>query len=653
MTLFTGSRDRLWFLLGCMLSLCVLGTYYGWGWARGEDTSLLVMYRPGVGDFDYFPLARQFGEGRMGDHFTSGHLHEGWVAFPCFSVLAHGLALSTLGPLGFALADILAPCVYFAVAFRLLRAVGASAAVSALLAVFVTLRGFAMVGDFLVETCGYRLHMIPFFLQFLQMWTLRFPRTLISEIYVLGALGSWLILIRQGLGVKRGWWIGVAFWMAGMLQSDIYSFAALGLVFAAALGWHAFGRPRPPGVGKNFALGLGLFFLLAVPFVIQQLQLTEDVAQRFGVFPFARSRVLELAPFALHFFPGAFALVVFALPWAIWAVLRWRGDSGSYPTSLAVALTGLHLAAYVAMPAFVLLAGKGVQLYHFRDTAHTLLGWSAIANLALAFTAVARSRVFSARPLPRVIPAAGLVVAVVLLVGMVNQSIALARGHLTTPGLPRQYGLETSRWTATYHADFRALGRELSSERYRDARILATVESEVYSWWTGMLGRHSFLAHPFSSPLPDEMLVPRIVTFARLNQIPADGFVPWIVPHTGYDTIHNIWISSARYSANPLYTYAPLADYTAEERLAIARAAPLDTWHLVMPQSERRRFAALYAADLRKPEPKIEFDLMVVSHRWPALDPDPRRFRLVYENPTFRVYRPASAVAGSGPATND
>jgi hypothetical protein len=48
---------------GLVLSLCVLGTYYVPGWIRGDDTALLVLYRP-FGDGDAYPATRQFGEGQ-------------------------------------------------------------------------------------------------------------------------------------------------------------------------------------------------------------------------------------------------------------------------------------------------------------------------------------------------------------------------------------------------------------------------------------------------------------------------------------------------------------------------------------------------------------------------------------------------------------
>jgi hypothetical protein len=627
-----------------------MSAYYLSGWWRGERTDLLVMYRPAGGDSDYYPLARQFGEGRIGEGFTAGKIGKGWIGFPGASVVLHGIALRLFGPVGFALADLLTPCVYFLCGARFLMSAGSAPLPAMLLALFGALRCFSALGDALIGLFGYSLHGVPYYIKFLQSWELRFPRNFVSEIFVLGALASWIEFARHGIPRRRSWWLGTAVWLALVLQSDIYSFAALGLAFAAVVcvEFRARSWRFDHNLATAAALATGVFLVLVVPFLLQRWYLSPEVLERFGVFKLARSHAVALADRAWHYLPTAFVWGTLALPWVCCAVFRSASNRSASSIRTAVALTVLQLAGYAAMPAFVGLSGQAVQLYHFREAAHTLVAWSALAATGIALTSL---RSFALVQRAADLPAfklAGATAAAASIVALLGVLWSEAQVRHEAPGPARSVGTAPPAWAQTYHADWTALAVELDHPRYASARILATADGELYSWWTGLRNRQSFLAQAFVTALPDSDLLQRLGQFARLNRVEGDRFLPWVTTVT-YTKPFSHWFACARYGANALHTYSTLDDYTPDQRREIANLTdPLDCWHLIIPQSGLRRLQRAFdEADTTSGMPTGHPDLMILTGEFPELSPDPRFFSLAYENRTFRVFcaKPDSPAA--------
>lgn len=634
---------RAWIVFGIVTSLSLFGFYYGSGWLKGEDTSLLILYRPGVGDRDYLPLARQFGEGNFTEAYTSGLLGRVSIAFPCASLLPHGLALRWLGPPGFAIADILTPAAYFLVATRLLLFAGAAPRIAIVLSLFFTMQGFAVLSQAIISVFGFALRGVPFFLDFIQCWEFRFPRKFVSEIYVLGALGNWCALARFGLDRSIVWWLTTAALMAAVLQSDVYSFIALAFAFGAVgvVRWTHDRQPHPRVLFSRLTLLVLLGLALSIPFLLQRSAAHPDVLERYGVFPVARSRAFQLAHIAWHYFPLSYTWTILALPLTVCLALRRAGFRELFPKKFAVSLTLLPLAGFAALPVLIASSAQGVQLYHFRDATRTLLAWSTLMVAALALTAVAtwlRANWTRARSLSPIASFS----AVALMMAFCWPAFQHAQDCLGNSGAPRAiYPRPASPpITDTYRNDFAALTVELDRAFSQGARILATTDVELYAWWTGLRGRKSFLAHIFVSGLDRRILFERIALFARYNQLAPADFIPWLL--TGqYDTLHVSWFSGNIYQATSLHTYAKISDYTDNENAQIAATSPLDCWKLIIPEAERQRLIADYRTVLDSPSEVAEPppDLIVVLNETPQLRPDPRRFSLIHENATFALFR--------------
>jgi hypothetical protein len=602
------------------------------------------MYRPGIGDRDYFPLARQFAEGHFGEGYTFEKLNEGRVGFPAMSVLPHGLAMKMFGPTGFAVVDILTPVAYFALGTWLLVRTGSQRGPAIVLAFLATQPAFSWFANLLVAHGGVLRHGAPFFLDFLQSWQLRFPRTFVTDLYVLGTVGQLVELGRAGPAVNLRWWVATAVWAAVLLQSDTYAFVALSLA-ASAIGFACTFRPAPfavRDVARRAALGFAVFLVVASPFIYSRFHDLPDIQARYGVFSLERWRIAEFTGIAFGFFLPRFVIFAFVLPWLMWWLLRRCNPTSDAGLRVATVLTLLQLGGLFALPAFVTLTGKGVQLYHFRDVAHTLSGWSALACLAL-MGSVVLDRIGARFRAGRV--GAGVAGAALMFVS-VMPAWSLAKTHVENAGLPRAAGILSPAWARTYREDWRQLGRELARVQYVNARVLATPDVEIYSWWTAFRGGYAFLPHIFVSALPESDLLHRLTLFARLNQLDRDGFLRWLTA-SGVNGILGNWLSGDRYQANRLYSAAPLNDYTADERARIAATDALECWHLIIPRSERHRLGAAFdesANTIHQPLPRL--DLLVLTQEFPELRPDPRRFSLTYANAIFRLYvaRPHETV---------
>ncbi len=643
-----GGYFRAWMALVLLVPVCLEASYYLVGWARGGETSLLVMYRPTLGDRDYFPVVRQVADLQLGEAYTREFRGHGMMSFPWASVLPHALLMAAFGPVGFALADIFVPCGYAALLFLFLIRTGSGVFQSALLAVFSALLGFGGLSAQLIAAFGYHLRGLPFYLEFLQSWSLRFPRPFVSTLYALGALGCWIGLARQSWPVRRGWWIATAAWMAAVLQSDIYTFCALGLAFVAvALLGFAWERRLPARRELGPLLpGIVVFLVLALPFLLARRFEHPDVSGRFGMFVVSGSS-FPLLSRAAHFFPASFTVASLVLPLTATIMLRRRGAwDETLPPRLAGMLILLQLSGYVTMFLFVILTGRGIQLYHFRDTAQFLVSLSTIACFGLFLTALGR-RIRVGSSIRRLFAA--------LAVGLVAVSssatvLRTVRQHLDNSGTPRSVLGQELPWSKTYRADLMSLAQELDRLWDEGSREIATLDPEVYAWWTGFRGGASFLPHAFVSSVSNAEIEKRLGIFARLNQLSSDEAVA-LIDYPTSNRVLESFHSAARYQATRFHTFAPLGDYTPAEQVRITQTDPLD-WNLIVPGSEKRRLAQLFAA-----QPELHrgvdwnFDLLVTSTEWPQLAPDPRLFRLVYQNPTFSVHQAVAAATEAPPGS--
>lgn len=634
------ARNHLWILIGLIASLGVMGPYYLRGLLSNEHLDILVLYRPGTGDRDYLPLARQFAGGQFSEAYTAGEIGYGCVAFPAASVIAHGVALRHFGSAGFAVADVLTPCAYFLVAYRLLFLCCGSALLAALSALFFTLQGATALQDAIHTAFGYSLRSLPFYVGFLQSWELRFPRRFVTEIFLLGALGNWLLLARGGLRQPKHWWTITAVWMSALLQSDIYSFIALALAFSATalLSWKQECGKKVERLTKNVGLMLGLGITLSLPFLIQRTLATNDILERYGVFDTRRASALPLLKEAILFFPVSYVIVSLLIPWFASLVSKRASSENSQSILYGPTMNILAISGLCAMPTLVAITGQGVQLYHFRDTARTLLVWSVIMTLVGIAPILLSS--FAVALKHRVLKTLGYAVAAVILISLLGRLDGLGRIHLENKSYPRAVGRPTEPSTVSYRSDLASLFSFVEQNVTTSGKSLATVDVELYAWWTGIKGGQSYLGHIFVSALNRDVLLERLAHFAYFNQVPTTLFVPWLTTET-FNGVHGNWYSGNRYQATTLHTFASIEQYSPEELEKIRATPMIECWQtLIIPAFEKDRLTSYYQRISSSPvKPVNAPDLLLITNEFPLLRPDPKLFFPIYQNASFQLFK--------------
>ena len=623
-----------------MASLGVMGPYYLRGLLSEEHLDILVLYRPGTGDRDYLPLARQFAGGQFSDAYTAGEIGRGCVAFPAASVITHGVALRHFGSAGFAVADILTPCAYFIVAYRLLFLCCGSGLLAASSALFFTLQGATALQDAIHTAFGYSLRSLPFYVGFLQSWELRFPRRFVTEIFLLGALGNWLLLARGGLRQPKHWWTITAVWMSALLQSDIYSFIALALAFSATalLSWKQECGKKVEGLTKNVGLMLGLGITLSIPFLIQRTLATNDILERYGVFNTIRANALPLLKEAILFFPVSYVIVSLLIPWFASLVSKRASSENSQSILYGPTMNILAISGLCAMPTLVAITGQGVQLYHFRDTARTLLVWSVIMTSVGVAPILLRS--FAVILERRALRTLGYAVAAIILICLVGRLDAIGKRHLENKSYPRAVGRPPDPSTASYRRDLASLFSFIEKSIPKSGKSLATVDVELYAWWTGIRGGESYLAHMFVSALDRDLLLNRLARFACFNQVPPHLFISWLTTKS-HNEVHVNWYSGNRYQASPLHTFASLENYSPDEVKQIRGTPMVESWQTqIMPAYERDRLTSYYGRIFSSPLQSIDApDLLLLTNEFPLLKPDPKLFTLIYKNNSFQIFK--------------
>jgi hypothetical protein len=286
------------------------------------------------------------------------------------------------------------------------------------------------------------------------------------------------------------------------------------------------------------------------------------------------------------------------------------------------------------MPAFSVVSGKAIQLYHFEMRWLKLTSYVVIAAALLALWQV--RTVLSRRWLAitygqTLLPRAYRGPLLTLMVALVAGHYSLSRGYVSDHRHPRP----GTTLGAPYKQDLVALVGELKGNAYAD-KVLATFDHAVYLWWTSFADRFVFVADPFLTTRPDaEQEIRLMAAFDTLGVRPAQ-FRTLIQSH--YFQI--MWLSSAKYNVSSAYHLAPLSGY-APHVASIIMGREIDAgWWTALPLSELRRFENQYkAGEFRKhtfkPPGVVVLNSEDIRH---GFRPPAPGFRLKYKNHTFQVW---------------
>jgi hypothetical protein len=581
--------------------------------AQGDSLSVAAIYR--YGDYTYFPALAGLADFSLGESLVLEHEGGGLRSFPFAPLALHGVLLGLLGPIGFAVADVLVAMLAYGVALRLFGICGLALTTRRSLALLVSCALFA----------NSRVAFSPDWLPDLFLWGYRLPRPFLTDLFLMLGVGSWLRIVAHGARGGRDWAL-LGLWFGLLLQSRFYSAATLGLGIGLGVALSAWRDRRP------LARELGAFVLTTaitlIPFLAQRWLEHPDVPVRFGAFAVNRLAPLWIEGRGADVLQGLVACLL------IGALLQ-RARPARTQTRLRAlsALALLVLLSPLALPASTLLLGQTVQPYHFL-TQVVVFKTIALAvclghGLDLVADAVARRR-------PRWAGIGWTRPAALGLCALVGIAVASVR-HDYYLGFPKRLPMipMDPHRVRDYRGPFAELTRELSSARYADAAVLGTLDIQVHAWWSLFGGGHVFLPDPFATSLPDEAIEDRVLDFLHLH-----GVAPRRLPRILQDRELLVYfLSCNKYQASSAHTFAPLSEYPEQLRAAIHASSVFDSWKIALPPSEARRLIAKYVGRDRGGDgPRLDVIVLGRSGVAAQLEPDPEAFELSFRNRVFRVY---------------
>lgn len=586
--------------------------------ARGESLSVAAIYRHG--DYNYFPLIAGLAHLGAGEPLVYEHLGEGIRSFLFPSLALHGLMVGLFGGAGFICADVLVAVFVFYATRRFLRATGLSEFMTAILALVVSCGLLDWPGHHLPQWIGWAPGM--------HLWGFRFPRPLLTDLFLLLCMGSWLRIVVQRQEAA-GEWAGMGLWLSLLLQSGPYSGATVGLGIACTAPFLAFRREA--GVARTLrglACLASVATVIALPFAAQRLLEHPDVPIRFGLYSVDRMR-----PLFVDGFPGnLLGASLFAA--LVVACVRWSAVPRRLERLGAILLLALFLLlSGLALPVSTILLGKTIEPYHFGDelvTFKTLVLIVGAGQLCDVVGAVLRGRLAGAERLRSWLgPALVATVAVVCLVAASSRHRPWIERELHMRDDFAAYRVEG------YREAFRELTRELASERHSGARVLATLDIQVLDWWSLFGGGQVFCPDPCATKITDDEIEARLLSLFRTLRASERDMLRLLHDRA----VMIFFLGCAKYQASRGHSFAPFHDYPLAVRREAMRSSRLDSWLVALPYGEVKRLQERYSRT-REVGDDLRLDLIVLGPGPldSGLAPPPESFELVFTNERFRIY---------------
>ena len=592
-----------------------VGLYWVLSLAQGDSLSLAAIYRHG--DYTYFPALAGLANFSLGESLVYEHLGEGIRSFPLPALALHGLAIGLLGPVGFPVADVLIATFAYLAARRVFRACALLPLTSEVLALLVSCSVVAW------SPSGPVIEWLPKHM----LWGYRLPRPFVTDLFLLLAVGSSLLVFVRGRR-STAEWLTLGLWFGLLLQSRFYSAATLGLGIGVAL--LGLLTTRDHEIARTLR-GIGAFALATsvamIPFLVQRLSEHPDIPVRFGSFPVDRLEPLLLEIVSPDVVQPLVA--VFAVGIAIWFFAP--PDTTARLRAIG-ALGVLCLISPFALPASTMLLGQTVQPYQFeiQVVVFKTLAMMACAGqlLDVAATQLAkRAPALAAKRAWR--PTALAIVAIVGIGASVERhAIQLSRPHhVRTDFIGYRMPM--------YRESFEELTRELAKESYRDARVLATFDIQVHAWWSLFGGGQAYLPDPFATNVPDEEIEDRLLSFLKMHGVDRRRTLQLLQNRL----VQIFFLACAKYQASPAHTFAPLDEYPPRVRQALASMSVFQNWRVWIPESEALRLLEKYDR-LPGTLQGRRLDVIVLGRGKldGQLEPDPAEFQKSYANRVFRVY---------------
>jgi hypothetical protein len=596
----------------------------------------VILFRP-FGDPDYLPQVSALARLELGEASVKEMAGRGVRSFPFASVLLHATLVRLLGDVGFVVADLLAYVLYAWMLSTFLRCAGITRPVAEVITLLVVSGAFTLI----LASATSRVGLIP-----VLFWEPRFPRPLITELIVVAFLVLAIRLFNnQTTRSRLRAWVLMGVLGACLIQSDIYQAANMILVATLLVFYLVIRDWKIALRGAVFAGCVAA--VMCMPFLYQRLHESPDVLRRWGVF-YSHHRLILLGGRRL------FALAFLTL--IVEAVLCWRHRGAARADAKGAALvTGAAVVVSLASgPLSLLVLGRGLQAYHYTDRAMTAIGYALLLcagwviqdTLRRPYRVLGRHKGLAFR-IERLAFASAVVVALAAGAGSAYKGI---RDECpTAPSMLWRYARgwawpEPAGVNPRYQSSFAELRAELVRPEHQAARVLGTFDIQLASWWE-YRNKYLYLPDVFNTTVSDREIEARVYLFLRrMGATPED-----------FDRLLDNWyflarvVSSVKHQANAVYTPWPIQDYSPDAQRRIASTPIMESFHLELPLSERRRLLESYAHFEALAQPWCQLDVIVLTkgqlRRF--LHPEGANLRLAWANDAFEVWVPGNRAVSS------
>lgn len=628
----------IWLLQAIVLLPPLLWWVRGMRQHPGEPLSVQALYLPG-GDPQYLPLVAGLSRLNLGESTLLEHQGQGVMNIPPVGLLPHAVFFGLLGPAGIMVADLVMSLAYFVALTLFLRVMGFSLDLARAVGVLAATRVLPILWG-----ASLRLEDLASG-GALVLWGERFPRPLVAEIPLVMTCAALVVLLRNGRSSAPGHWCFAGASLALLVQVDVHAGLVLGLVTALVAGGAAWEYRRTlPALLRGWGWLAGAGLVCLVPLFWQQLSSHPDVAARLGLFTLPPGKVLTTSfdPVRLGVLLALGAGAAALLPAIDPAFSRTRCRH-------VVALLLLcALVSYHAVPLVTGVWGRGLQLHHFRDRWVRLSSYALLVLVLFVLVALgALWRKVRAR-VPGVIAASLRRLAGPMLcvwAGLVWLRVDWLRAPHQVEGHARPDFAAYGRLPPTYRKEFAALARELSSEGYRSARVLGTLDHQVFVWWTAFAGKFAYASDPFVSTVSDDENERRLLSLLKLLRASPEAAGDYLAE----ESIAVFFLAHNKYQASGAHTFAPLSQYAGEVQRQIRAGDALSSWPIRVPPGERQRLISRYRA---LPAPLPEFALpdiiVLTAGQTEGLAPDEAQYERTFSSGLFTVWRRRALAVGSG-----
>jgi hypothetical protein len=197
-----------------------------------------------------------------------------------------------------------------------------------------------------------------------------------------------------------------------------------------------------------------------------------------------------------------------------------------------------------------------------------------------------------------------------------------------------------------YRNDLRQVVQKLRKAWADGARVLATNDTEVLTWWTTFVDGTAVLPDSFTSALSDYHIEQGIIQFAKTFEL-----TPLELQNFLETRRYMIWFLGAeKYQASRIHQYAPLSDYSPEQRVLIeVLQPPLRTeWQVFLPKSELSRILSAYQQAESAPSYQPDVIVLLRDEYFQKVTRRPVGYERALFNSSFEMLLPDRSRTGTG-----